>query len=290
MVVERLEADKFEDEEAAKQYMCAICQEVHLVNLVSISNCGHIFGADCLAQNPTKKCPTCRTKYKKNKVFPLKFVERQIGCLQIRCNHSEECDWKGMVNDLKNHNCPFELLPCPRTGCFERIQRRNMEAHLADEDQHYRKHTTHNMKRMCEQIKILKRQHVETLQEIHRINRRVKRLRRGKWAIHVKTLTGKTITCDIEPTKSLYDLTLFLQEDERIPLCCIRLIFAGRQLDVLDDGTPIEGITVNGTRLMDDCALHLILRPTNDSCVLANCICTRPDLQRDLSLPASMTS
>eukprot|EP00493_Phyllostaurus_siculus_P024262 UN24601 len=133
--LEKVDADNFANDETAKQYICAICQEVHVVNVVQINKCGHIFGKDCLRQNPTGKCPTCRTKYKWNEVSPTKFVERQIGCLEVKCVHSDECGWKGPANSLKNHKCQYELITCTQPGCHEKVQRRFMEAHLQKKEE-----------------------------------------------------------------------------------------------------------------------------------------------------------
>ena len=84
------------------------------------------------------------------------------------------------------------------------------------------------------------------------VDRMVRRIPRGGMQLYVKTLTGKTVSIEVEEGESIEEVKAKIAEKEGIPPEQQRLIFGGQQLQ--------EGKTIDDYDMDDDATLHLVLR------------------------------
>eukprot|EP01083_Nonionella_stella_P298465 1013054_1 len=97
----------FLDPEAAKSYQCSVCYDL-FKDPVQIGCNDHIFCKKCISKlvspgTDLVRCPICRVSSKASSIRGVKFIERQINALLVKCpNHQMTSEKSKYLNQCRS--------------------------------------------------------------------------------------------------------------------------------------------------------------------------------------------
>eukprot|EP01084_Bolivina_argentea_P236999 398411_1 len=137
----------FVDPSIAKQYECAICFEIYR-EPVQIGCEDHIFCKQCANElisthGRSFECPLCRTKCNANAVTRVKFIDRQINDLKVKCANVVENN-KYITVSTEHTNIKMRRSKRLKNQT-EKQNNRKRSRSIVDEDEEFE--NNHNKKR-----------------------------------------------------------------------------------------------------------------------------------------------
>ncbi|XP_078097875.1 TNF receptor-associated factor 3-like isoform X2 [Mustelus asterias] len=119
------------------KYRCEHCRWV-LCNARQ-TECGHRFCESCLdtlLSIPGQVCPADQEPLDGTEVFTDNCCRKEVLRLMVHCrNNKLGCQQQLALSALEAHlkSCPFQQVQCSRSGCSERVRRRDLSDHLTHE-------------------------------------------------------------------------------------------------------------------------------------------------------------
>ena len=79
---------------------------------------------------------------------------------------------------------------------------------------------------------------------------------RGGMQLFVKTITGRTVTLDVEPSDSIESMKVKVQDMTSVPFDKQLIVWQGALLE--------NGYTLSDYNIGHECTIHMVLRPSRN--------------------------
>ena len=106
-------------------FLCT-CQQI-IAKPKMCPTCDSLFCERCSKE--IEICPKCEATV--NLRDPPKFLTKQLQKLEFECDQREQCGMSCEYSEALTHICPFEEIACSSEGCSDKLNRADLEQHLA---------------------------------------------------------------------------------------------------------------------------------------------------------------